>query len=68
MAACLVARIEIGEHSRICAAHFFASASAWPFGTTAVTKPSSYPSLADTWRPVSIMPMARFKPMVRGRR
>ena len=38
---CLVARMLMGEHSRIWPAQLRASAISWACGTTAVTKPSS---------------------------
>src|SRR5882757_70862 len=45
-----------------------AATSASPAGTTSLTKPSSRPSLAETWRAVRIMPMARLSPICRGSR
>jgi len=45
-----------------------AAANASPAGTTSLTKPSSSPSRALTWRAVRIMPIARFSPIWRGNR
>ncbi len=58
----------MGEHSRIWAAQRRAAASASPSGTTSLTKPSAWPSAAETRRPVRIMPSAAFCPVIRGRR
>src|SRR5260370_12671603 len=55
--ACLEARIDIGEFLQIVSAQRSAAASASPCGTTSLTKPSSCPSLAETWRAVRIMPI-----------
>ena len=48
--------------------HRFAAESACPGGTTSFTKPSSFPSAADTRRPVRIIPSACFCGMRRGNR
>src|ERR1700730_13968364 len=66
--ACFEARIDIGEFLQMVSAQRSAAASASPGGTTSLTKPSSRPSLALTWRAVRIMPMARFSPICRGSR
>src|ERR1700737_2497377 len=66
--ACLEARIDIGEFFAMVSAQRSAATSAPPAGATSLTKPSSYPSLAETWRAVRIMPMARFSPICRGSR
>src|SRR5439155_23201610 len=45
---CFEARIAIGEHSRIWAAQRRAAGRASPAGTTSLTKPSPWPSAAET--------------------
>ena len=65
---CLEARIDIGLFLQMVSAQRSAAASASPWGTTSLTKPSSCPSRALTWRAVRIMPIARFSPICRGSR
>lgn len=64
-ASCFVARIAIGAQARISAAQRRAASSAPPAGTTSLTNPSAAPSAAETRRPVSMMPIARFGPSSR---
>ncbi len=45
---CFDARIDIGLFWQIVSAHRSAAFNASPFGTTSLTKPSSYPSRAET--------------------
>src|ERR1700731_4522696 len=66
--ACFEARIDIGLFLQMVSAQRSAAASASPGGTTSLTKPSSWPSRAVTWRAVRIMPMARLRPIWRGSR
>ena len=66
--ACLEARTDIGEHSRIRLAQRLAASISSACGTTSLTKPSVLPSSAGTWRPVRIIPSACLRGMMRGSR